>query len=218
MQIFDRLAGLTGSLEDELLVSFQDFEPMCNVAGMVAFLGQIQLELGAQECRTQFRDQFFHCIDVITPCFRFCAVEAFIMAGPVRQLMQRRGIISFRSGAALTSCKLIARGQPDFVEGGNITRTTTLMLDNCFGVADKPVDIGEGLERLRIINRRVVFRLVAGQLRAIEHPGRFQERDGFDFTVNVFLNGVVVDNQAALLAFTDGFLLGLPLLERRNRR
>lgn len=75
MEIGDRLLRLAGSGEEGALIALQHAQPGLNVSGMIAARFGFQLQIRAQERRSQFGDQFFHGIPGVAEASREVAME-----------------------------------------------------------------------------------------------------------------------------------------------
>jgi hypothetical protein len=78
------LGGVGGGGEDGSLIILQDTEPMTDIAGVVFPEFGSEFQIGAEEGRSKFSDQFFHCVCLIAkPLLPEFAIEAALMPRPV---------------------------------------------------------------------------------------------------------------------------------------
>src|ERR1019366_1166775 len=83
-----------GGAENRAFVLFQDVQPVAQIGGVIVPDFRRNPEVGAQESRAQFGNQFLGGVTVIAKTLGVQApVKAALVAGPVRQLVQRGCVI-----------------------------------------------------------------------------------------------------------------------------
>lgn len=81
--------------EDRALVGFEHVEPACDIRRMVGARLKGDAEVGTEESGTDFGNEFFAGIGVITEAFTEIAVSAMLWRRPVHQFMEQGGIVAF---------------------------------------------------------------------------------------------------------------------------
>ena len=96
VQEVNRLGSVRSGGEDRPLVVLEHLQPGLDIAGVVVANFGRDLQVGTKESRSQFGDQFFHCVAFIAPAFAAeFPVEAGFVPRPVRQLVGERGGVRF---------------------------------------------------------------------------------------------------------------------------
>ncbi len=113
--------SFAGCGEDRMFVAFQNFEPGCEIFGMLEFA--FDAGLGAQESGAHLSHKLFGCIRFVTESFAELAVKPAFVACPVSDFVQQ--------GAPIThfAVEIIGLGHADYVCASAVVGAGTAVLN-----------------------------------------------------------------------------------------
>lgn len=139
---FHGLLSLRSGGEYGSLVILQNLQPFGDIGSVILAHFRRDVEIRAQECACNLRDQFFACITFIAPLLAAeVTVEARRVLCPVRRLMRERCIEALRVPECLD------RRQLNIVTVSAVIGPVAAVADVRFCCSEECVSLGDALDR-----------------------------------------------------------------------